>query len=85
MLFSCASRQNEEVPQVQEKTVQTDTVESGYGFNPDSLAVVEGKVRNGQYFSSLLTGLGMSQKEAYDLTLACGQVFDVKTLRVGQP
>lgn len=85
VLFSCASRQNEEVPQVQEKTVQTDIVVSGYGFNPDSLAVVEGKVRNGQFFSSLLTSLGMSQKEAYDLTLACGQVFDVKTLRVGQP
>ena len=30
------------------------------GFCPDSLAVVEGTVRSGQFFSSLMTGLGGS-------------------------
>ena len=84
-LFSCASKRVEQPSQPQEQAVQKDTVQTGFGFNPDSFAVLEGKVRNGQYFSSLLTGLGMSQKEAYDLTLACSDVFDVKTLRVGQP
>ena len=54
------------------------------GFNPDTFEVREGKVRNGQYFSTLMTGLGLSQQEAYDLTQACGTVFDVRSLRVGQ-
>ena len=49
----------------------------------DSLVCKEGKVRNGQFFSTLLTSLGLSASEAYDLTQNCGDVFDVRTLRVG--
>ena len=60
-------------------------VENPLGFNPDTLAVTEGKVKNGQFFSTLLGSLGMSAQEAYNLTQACGDVFDVRTLRVGQP
>lgn len=56
----------------------------GLGFSPDSLDVTEGKVKKGQFFSTLMTGLGMTQQQAYDLTMACDTVFDVKTLRVGQ-
>ena len=49
----------------------------------DSLRCVEGNVKKGQFFSTLLTNLGLSAGEAYDLTQACGDVFDVRTLRVG--
>ena len=64
--------------------VEDETVsECPLGFNPDSLSCVEGKVKNGQFFSSLLTFLGMSAQEAYNLTQACDGVFDVKSLRVG--
>ncbi len=49
----------------------------------DTLSCKSGKVRNGQFFSTLLTSLGLSAGEAYDLTQACGDVFDVRTLRVG--
>ena len=62
----------------------TVAVEHPLGFCPDSLRVKEGKVKNGQFFSTLLGSLGMSAQEAYNLTQACGEVFDVKTLRVGQ-
>lgn len=55
------------------------------GFCADSLEMTEGKVRNGQFFSTLLGSLGMSASQAYGLTQACDSVFDVKTLRVGQP
>ena len=48
----------------------------------DSLECKGGKVRNGQFFSTLLTSLGLSASEAYNLTQACGSVFDVRTLRV---
>lgn len=49
----------------------------------DSLRCVEGNVKKGQFFSTLLTNLGLSAGEAYDLTQACGDIFDVRTLRVG--
>ena len=54
-----------------------------YGFCPDSLECVEGKVKNGQFFSTLMMHLGMSAQQAYDLTQACAGTFDVKALRVG--
>ena len=60
-------------------------VENPMGFNADSLRVVEGTVKNGQFFSTLLGSLGMSAQEAYNLTQACDSVFDVRTLRIGQP
>lgn len=53
------------------------------GFNPDTLSVTEGKVKNGQFFSTLLNSLGMGASEAYALTQACDSVFDVRSLRVG--
>ena len=49
----------------------------------DSLSFEDGKVRNGQFFSTLLTSLGLSASESYNLTQACAPVFDVRTLRVG--
>ena len=54
-----------------------------YGFCPDSLECVEGKVKNGQFFSTLMMKLGLSAQQAYDLTQACTGTFDVKSLRVG--
>ena len=49
----------------------------------DSLRCKEGKVKNGQFFSTLMTGLGLTAQQAYDLTIACDTVFNVKNLRVG--
>lgn len=69
-----------------ETVVLEENADSGYevfGFCPDSLVMVEGTVQGGQFFSSLMTGLGMSQKDAYDLSVACDSVFDVKSLRIG--
>ena len=65
--------------------VDTTVLVHPMGFCPDSLEIREGKVRSGQYFSTLMTGLGLSQQEAYDLTQVCGETFDVRALRVGQP
>ena len=79
-LASCSSPAGEMTAAVEEEIV---TAGNEMGFCPDSLDVVEGKVKSGQFFSTLLGGLGMSQKDAYDLTMACDSVFDVKTLRVG--
>ena len=68
---------NQEVVEIVQKEI------GPYGFCPDSLRCVEGKVRNGQFFSTLMMDLGMGAQAAYDLTQACGKTFDVKSLRVG--
>ena len=68
---------------IESADVVCEDVSSPLGFNPDSLVCVEGKVKNGQFFSTLLGSLGMSAQEAYNLTQASSKVFDVKTLRVG--
>ena len=78
---SCGGEKKGET--VVEEIAVEDTLDTTLGFCPDSLRMVEGKVKSGQFFSSLLGGLGMSQQEAYNLTIACDSVFDVKTLRVG--
>ena len=54
------------------------------GFEPDSYEVRSGEVKNGQFFSTLLGGLGLSQQESYNLSEDSKDVFDVKTLRVGK-
>lgn len=66
------------------EAIDTVDVAPSLGFDADSMRVVEGKVKSGQFFSNLMTGLGMTQQQAYDLTQACDTVFDVRTLRVGQ-
>lgn len=84
-LVSCEERFSDGGQSLETECVDTLCVESPLGFCPDSLSVVEGKVKNGQFFSTLLGSLGMSAQDAYNLTQACDSVFDVRTLRVGQP
>lgn len=82
-IVSCScGREDESVPEMtpfvdEQAEVQED------GIRLDSLRCVEGKIKNGQFFSTLMMSLGMTAQEAYDLTVACGSVFDVKSLRVG--
>lgn len=82
-LSSCGNKAAEVISEGGE-CVEPQSVEYPLGFCPDSLRCVEGKVKNGQFFSNLLGSLGMSAQEAYNLTESCSSVFDVKTLRVGQ-
>ena len=81
MAVSCGGEKDVEA--VVEDAHVEDTLDTTLGFCPDSLRMTEGKVKSGQFFSNLLGGLGMSQQEAYNITVACDSVFDVKTLRVG--
>ncbi|MBQ8838961.1 MAG: peptidoglycan DD-metalloendopeptidase family protein [Bacteroidales bacterium] len=74
-----------EAPSVQDSSCCQDVVTLPLGFDPAAYELKEGKVRNGQFFSTLLATLGLSRQEAYNITEACSDVFDVKSLRVGQP
>ena len=80
-LSSCAGRGEDKQEAHSQEVVSADSVSALPSL--DSLRCVEGKVRNGQFFSTLMTGLGLDAQQAYDLTMACDTVFNVKNLRVG--
>ena len=71
---------NREVPPVVEEDIPILPPE---GFQSDSLDVVEGKVREGETFTALMTRLGMDQGQALMLANACDTVFDVRKMRAG--
>ena len=54
-----------------------------WGFGEDSLSVNEGKVKTGDFFSTILMRSGLSAQQAYNLSAACDSVFDVTSIRVG--
>ena len=54
------------------------------GFATDTLQVDTLKVRDGQTLSGLFTSLGLSDREAYDLTQATDSVFPARSLRSGK-
>ena len=84
LLCLCAACGRKEASQVVEVIDIEESAAPALGFVPDSLDMRSGEVMNGQFFSTLLGGLGLSQQEAYNLTEATKEVFDVKTLRVGK-
>ena len=66
---SCGRKSSKKVATDAEH-VDTLDVASHLGFCPDSLDLKEGKVKNGQYFTTLMTSLGMTQQQAYENLLA---------------
>lgn len=64
-----------------ERMLDNETFEDIFGI--DTLRCVEGKVKNGQFFSTLLEKLGLTAREAYDLAQAVDSVFNPRNLRVG--
>lgn len=80
MLVACGCSSESEVSDQISVEEQNENVPC---FCLDSLHCVEGKVKNGQFFSNLMADLGLDSRQAYDLTQACGDVFDVRSLRVG--
>lgn len=53
------------------------------GFFEEDFLKEEGTIRNGENFTGLMMKLGLSQKEAYDLSQICGDTFDVRKMRSG--
>lgn len=83
ILMSCGKK-GEKVPEKENVEAVADSLSADAATFPfDSLRAVGGKVKSGQFFSTLMTGLGLTNQQAYELTMACDSVFDVRNLRVG--
>lgn len=54
-----------------------------YGFPEENYKQTAGVVKKNQFFSNLLNDLGLSNQEAYNLTIAVDSIFDVKKFKVG--
>ena len=64
-------------------TEETEVEVNRLGFDPDTLAAYEGKIRRNEFFSNLLMRLGMRTQDSYLLSEACDSVFDVRKFRSG--
>ena len=53
------------------------------GFLTDTLVKVDGNVRDGEYFSTLMSHLGLGPQRTWELTQACDTIFDPRRLRAG--
>ena len=53
------------------------------GFFTDRYRADTVKVKSGETFSGIMNRLGMSAKDAYELSMLCDSVFDVRKLRAG--
>ena len=66
-----------------EATEKHDTIYP-LGFLTDTLDMKSGRVRNGENFMGLLMRLGLSGKEAWNLSQSCpDSLFDVRKMRAG--
>ena len=83
MFFAACSSSGDKDAEGAETVVQelVEPVSHPMGFNPDTLSVKEGVVKNGDFFSTLLSSLGMGNP--YALTEASSSVFDVRKFRIG--
>ena len=67
----------------QEEPVTVNDTVYPLGFCTDSFDLVDGTVKSGEAFTSLMTRLGLSQEEAFALSQKCDTLFDVRKMRAG--
>lgn len=86
VLASCSSGKSENAAVDAQAAVDTTVTLTGADAalaKMQSMRTVEGKVKSGEFFSVLMTNLGMGGTPAYNLAESCKDVFDVRNLRVG--
>ncbi|MCM1177505.1 MAG: peptidoglycan DD-metalloendopeptidase family protein [Bacteroides sp.] len=81
LIASCYSGNGENPvnEEIAEETVELHRL----GFDPDTLTMESGAVHNGEFFSNLMSRLGLSHEQSYCLAQASDSVFNVRKLRAG--
>ena len=86
VLASCSSGKSEDAAVDAQAAVDTTVTLTGADAalaKMQSMRTVEGKVKSGEFFSVLMTNLGMGGTPAYNLAESCKDVFDVRNVGVG--
>lgn len=82
MILSCGQRKGGSA--AAEQDADEPEIVWPLGFATDTLQVDTLKVRDGQTLSTLFSGLGLSDRVAYDLVQATDSVFQARALRSGR-
>lgn len=80
-LISCTSGRGNKGEALEKDLILEEVSE--YGFRTGDFNLKEGQVQRGDFFVPLLTRLGVSIADAYNLTEVSKGVFDLKTIKVG--
>ncbi len=64
---------------------QNEDVVSEYSISVSDFESVEGSIRKGEFFSTLMTRLGASQSDIYTLDALAKGVFDMRQIKAGYP
>lgn len=80
-LISCTSGRGNR-GETLEKDLLSEEINE-YGFRTGDFNLKEGQIERGDFFVPLLTRLGVSIADAYNLTEISKGVFDLKTIKVG--
>lgn len=79
---ACGGGNNAEEAAVCEDAVEAE-VQHRLGFDPDTLTMETGVVRSNEFFSSLMSRLGLGVSQSYSLAQASDTVFNVRRIRAG--
>jgi murein DD-endopeptidase MepM/ murein hydrolase activator NlpD len=80
-LLSCRSERGDETATLETEVAQDEVYE--FGFPISEFESEEGQIKRGEFFTNLMTSLGVPQPDIYSLTQASRGVFDLRRIKVG--
>ncbi|MDO9680202.1 MAG: peptidoglycan DD-metalloendopeptidase family protein [Bacteroidales bacterium] len=79
--LSCTSKRGENVESLETKVTENEVYE--FGFPMSEFESEEGQIKRGEFFTNLMTSLGVPQSDIYSLTQASRGIFDLRKIKIG--
>lgn len=80
-LISCGTKRDENPGSLETEVTENEIYE--FGFPMSEFESDEGQIKRGQFFTTLMTSLGVAQSDIYSLTQASRGIFDLKKIKAG--
>ncbi|OFZ07707.1 MAG: hypothetical protein A2322_06410, partial [Bacteroidetes bacterium RIFOXYB2_FULL_39_7] len=79
--LSCTSKRGENVESLETEVTENEVYE--FGFPMSEFESEEGQIKRGEFFTNLMTSLGVPQSDIYSLTQASRGIFDLRKIKIG--
>ena len=79
--LSCTSKRGENIESLETEVAENEVYE--FGFPMSEFESEEGQIKRGEFFTNLMTSLGVPQSDIYSLTQASRGVFDLRKIKIG--
>jgi len=79
--LSCTSKRGENVESLETEVAENEVYE--FGFPMSEFESEEGQIKRGEFFTNLMTSLGVPQSDIYSLTQASRGIFDLRKIKIG--